>query len=142
MAIAIYDQGKRALPHGTCPGVGIGGHATHGGYGYASRKWGLTLDTIVALDVVLANGIEVHATKIEFPDIFHAMRGAGDSFGVVTYFYLQTFLAPSWIVNFSASLKAALRDINIVTACFQNLQNFALTSQYLTPNITFGIYAD
>lgn len=33
VATAIYDQGKRALPHGTCAGVGVGGHALHGGYG-------------------------------------------------------------------------------------------------------------
>ena len=32
LATAIYNQNKRALPHGTCPGVGIGGHASHGGY--------------------------------------------------------------------------------------------------------------
>lgn len=32
MALGLYDQGKRALPHGVCPGVGVGGHASHGGY--------------------------------------------------------------------------------------------------------------
>ena len=32
LATGIYNQSKRALPHGVCPGVGIGGHATHGGY--------------------------------------------------------------------------------------------------------------
>jgi hypothetical protein len=142
MALAIYDQGQRALPHGTCPGVGVGGHATHGGYGYASRKWGLALDTIVALDVVLANGTEVHATTTENPDIFFAMRGAGESFGIVTYFYLQTLPAPSYVLSFSASLKAALQNANVATTGFQTLQNFALTSQYLTPNLTFGMYTD
>ena len=93
LAVGIYNQSKRALPHGVCPGVGIGGHATHGGYcknlfnpcflprkpspdapdkisGYSSRIWGLTLDTIVALDVVLANGSFIHATSTEYTDIF------------------------------------------------------------------------
>ena len=37
LAQGIWDQGKRALSHGTCPGVGIGGHFTHGGYGHTSR---------------------------------------------------------------------------------------------------------
>lgn len=32
IATGIYNQSERALPHGVCPGVGIGGHATHGGY--------------------------------------------------------------------------------------------------------------
>jgi len=34
---------SRALPHGICPYVGIGGHASHGGFGFTSRMWGLTL---------------------------------------------------------------------------------------------------
>ncbi|KAL8740661.1 MAG: hypothetical protein Q9190_006665, partial [Brigantiaea leucoxantha] len=71
LALAIYNQNKRALPHGTCPGVGVGGHATHGGFGYTSRLWGLTLDTIVGLDVVLANGTYVHTTSSAYPDIFY-----------------------------------------------------------------------
>ena len=61
LALGIFNQSTpRALPHGTCPGVGLGGHATHGGYGHDSRMWGLTLDTIVGLDVVLANGVSGH----------------------------------------------------------------------------------
>lgn len=127
---------------GTCPGVGIGGHATHGGYGYDSRLWGLALDTIVGLDVVLANGVEVHATKTSYPKIFFAMRGAGESFGIVTQFYLQTLPAPAHVLSFSANVGAALKDINTVTTAFKNLQDFSLTSPYLTPNNTFGIYTD
>jgi hypothetical protein len=41
--LGIYNQGQRALPHGTFPGVGIGGHYTHGGFGYSSRRWGMYL---------------------------------------------------------------------------------------------------
>lgn len=73
LALSIYNQNnaKRALSHGTCPGVGIGGHATHGGYGYVSRAWGLALDAIIALDVVLANGSSIHVTSESYPDIFY-----------------------------------------------------------------------
>lgn len=71
LALGLYNQAKRALPHGTCPGVGIGGHFTHGGYGYDSRKWGLALDTIVALDVVLANGSFVHVTSTNYPKLYY-----------------------------------------------------------------------
>lgn len=38
IATGIYNQSKRALPHGVCPGVGIGGHATHGGYCKSIRE--------------------------------------------------------------------------------------------------------
>ncbi|KAL9120551.1 MAG: hypothetical protein Q9187_002897 [Circinaria calcarea] len=71
LALGIYNQARRALPHGTCPGVGIGGHFSHGGYGYDSRKWGLALDTIVGLDVVLANGSYIHTTSAAYPDIYY-----------------------------------------------------------------------
>ena len=142
LALGIYEQGQRALPHGTCPGVGIGGHFTHGGYGYSSRLWGLGLDTIVALDIVLADGSYIHATLTEYPEIFYAMRGAADSFGIVTYFYLQTNPAPSTVINFVASIPAALNDVESVTNGFLQLQETAFDSTYIDGNITFGIYTD
>jgi FAD/FMN-containing dehydrogenase len=43
LGLGIYNQGQRALPHGTYPGVGIGGHYTHGGFGYSSRRWGMSV---------------------------------------------------------------------------------------------------
>lgn len=71
LALGIYNKAQRALPHGTCPGVGLGGHATHGGFGYSSRNWGLTLDTITAMDVTLANGSSIKTSKTSYPDIFY-----------------------------------------------------------------------
>lgn len=73
LAQGIYNSNnaKRALPHGVCPGVGLGGHATHGGYGFSSRAWGLTLDTITAMDVTLANGSNIHTTSTSYPDIYY-----------------------------------------------------------------------
>lgn len=38
LALGLYNQGKRALPFGTCPGIRAGGHFAHGSYGYDSRK--------------------------------------------------------------------------------------------------------
>ena len=72
LASAVYAQGKRAISHGVCPSVGIGGHATHGGWGYSSRAWGLTLDHIVELQVVLANGTVARASANTNPDLFWA----------------------------------------------------------------------
>jgi FAD/FMN-containing dehydrogenase len=70
MATAIYAQGKRAIPHGICGGVGIGGHSTHGGWGFTSRAWGLTLDHIVEMQVVLANGTEARASPTVNADLY------------------------------------------------------------------------
>jgi hypothetical protein len=45
-------------------------HEGHGGFGYTSRKWGLTLDTIQSLEVVLANSAIVKVSKNSYPDLF------------------------------------------------------------------------
>lgn len=142
MAIAIYNQGKRALPHGTCPGVGVGGHATHGGFGYSSRAWGLTLDTIVGLDVVLANGSFIHATSTAYPSIFYALRGAADSFGVITSFYLKTQSAPVSVVNWSFSLPNMFKSAATLTSTFSHLQSFAQNSSVVDRNLGMGMYMD
>ncbi|KAF4307564.1 putative glucooligosaccharide oxidase [Botryosphaeria dothidea] len=143
LAQSIYDQGKRALSHGTCPGVGIGGHFTHGGYGYASRNWGLSMDQIVGLDVVLANGSAVHASETEYPDVYYALRGAADSFGIVTTFYLQTHEAPSSVVYFSYSLPGMFDDAAKTATVFQHIQAAAQNSSIIDAKIGgMGMYMD
>lgn len=70
LAQQIYNLNKRALPHGTCPYVGSGGHAGMGGFGLWSRTSGLLLDRIVAAQVVLANGTIVTASATSNTDLF------------------------------------------------------------------------
>jgi hypothetical protein len=143
LATAIYNQAQRALPHGTCPGVGVGGHATHGGYGYAGRAWGLALDTIVALDVVLANGTLIHATSTAYPDVYWAMRGAGESFGVVTTFYMQTQPAPASVVNFSYDFNGLFSSVASISAFFTHVQTFAQNASVVDANLGgLGMYMD
>ena len=50
--------------------VGVGGHMSHGGFGYGSRIWGLSMDNVVGLDVVLADGSVVYASGTELSDLF------------------------------------------------------------------------
>ncbi|KAA8564783.1 hypothetical protein MFRU_008g03760 [Monilinia fructicola] len=138
VALGIHAQGGRALPHGTCAGVGIGGHATHGGYGYDSRLWGLALDTIVGLDAVLANGSFIHATEIQNTEMWYALRGAADAFGIVTHFYMQTQAAPEEVTYFTANLSSSLSSADKVSAAFLKTQDFVLNNPLLTPNISFG----
>ncbi|CCX30517.1 hypothetical protein FPQ18DRAFT_312236 [Pyronema domesticum] len=113
MATKLFQLGERGIPHGTCSGVGIGGHATLGGFGLDSRLWGLTLDTITSIDAVLANGTAVTASSSQNRDLFWALRGAGPGFAVVTSFKMKTFPAPPVNVNwaytyvYSTAQKAA-----------------------------------
>jgi predicted alternative tryptophan synthase beta-subunit len=118
VALALYAQGRTGLPHGSCSGVAIAEHALYGGYEYTSKKWVLTLDHIVALKIILENGTQIHKTETFYPDIFIATRGAGDSFGVVTYPYLKT----------EAGLRPSLNGVDTILCAFQSLQNCILTS--------------
>ncbi|KAK2046192.1 FAD-binding domain-containing protein [Colletotrichum somersetense] len=96
---ALERKGNRVFPHGTCPGVGIGGHATVGGLGPSSRMWGATVDHVLEVKVVTANGTVVTANKESNEDLFFAMRGAGAGFGVVTEFKIRTHEKPPTTIH-------------------------------------------
>jgi uncharacterized protein YbaA (DUF1428 family) len=97
----LHDNGQRAMAHGTCPQVGIGGHATIGGLGPTSRMWGSSLDHVEEVEVVLANSSIVRASEKENADVFFAVKGAAASVGIVTEFKVRTQAEPGEAVLYS-----------------------------------------
>jgi len=88
VAVTLGAQGW-ALSSGDYGGVGVGGLATAGGIGWLSRKHGLTIDHLRAVDVVVADGSLVHASPDDNPELFWGMRGAGANFGIAVSFEFE-----------------------------------------------------
>jgi hypothetical protein len=83
-----------AIPAGTCPSVGIGGHVLGGGFGLASRAWGLASDNLLAVQVVTADGKVIVADATHHADLYWACRGGGGgNFGIATRFTFRTHAA-------------------------------------------------
>ena len=78
-----------AVPSGIVSSTGVAGLTLGGGMGHLSRTYGLTIDNLLSVDIVLADGTVTVANAEENPDLFWAVRGGGGNFGIVTAFLFQ-----------------------------------------------------
>ncbi|EEB89970.1 hypothetical protein MPER_11884, partial [Moniliophthora perniciosa FA553] len=76
---------------GRVPGVGVSGLSLGGGYSFFTDQYGLSVDTIVSYDLVLPNGTFIKVSNETEPDLFFALKGGFNNFGIVTSFTMQTF---------------------------------------------------
>jgi FAD/FMN-containing dehydrogenase len=107
--------------------VGIGGITLGGGVGYLARKHGLTIDSLLAADMVTADGRLIRVDAETEPDLFWAIRGGGGNFGVATRFHLQLHrvdafvggmlilpATPDVIRSFVAEAEAAPQELSTI----------------------------
>ena len=106
-----------AVPSGFISTTGVGGLTLGGGIGYLTREYGLTIDNLLSVDMVLADGRFVVVNETSNPDLFWAVRGGGGNFGVVTSFDFQlrpvktVYAGPTfWPLEQSVDVLAAYRD--------------------------------
>jgi FAD/FMN-containing dehydrogenase len=76
---------------GRVSAIGVGGLTTGGGISYFANQYGWACDNVASYEVVTASGLIVTASSSSFPDLFWALRGGGNNFGIVTKFNLETF---------------------------------------------------
>jgi FAD/FMN-containing dehydrogenase len=106
-----------AVPAGIISTTGVAGLTLGGGHGYLSRAYGLTIDNLLAAELVLADGTRVTASADEHPDLFWAIRGGGGNFGVATEFVFQAQPVDTvvggptfWALEDADKLLAAYRE--------------------------------
>jgi hypothetical protein len=83
------DKHDLVIGFGDTGSVGIGGITLGGGVGFLVRKYGLTIDNLLAAEIVTAEGEVLRVDAKNHPDLFWAIRGGGGNFGVVTRFQFQ-----------------------------------------------------
>jgi FAD/FMN-containing dehydrogenase len=94
---AAVTERKLIIGFGDSSTVGVGGLTLGGGIGYMARKHGLTIDNLLAAEIVTASGDILVVDAGNHSDLFWALRGGGGNFGVVTRFKFQLHDLPSFV---------------------------------------------
>lgn len=124
LATAVHGL---ATGFGDTGSVGIGGITLGGGVGFFIRKYGLTIDALLAAEIVTADGQLRYIDAENHPDLFWAIRGGGGNFGVVTRFKFRLYevdtifggtlilpATPEVIAGFIAEAEAAPNELSVI----------------------------
>lgn len=92
-SLGDFDHEAQAFGLATSLGInsttGVAGLTLGGGFGWLTRKYGMTVDNLVSVEIITADAKRIRASADENPDLFWAIRGGGGNFGIVTMFEFQ-----------------------------------------------------
>ncbi|KAI0547066.1 putative oxidoreductase [Xylaria curta] len=134
---AVYDYLDNlglSVAGGRASAVGVGGLTLGGGISYFSPRYGWTCDSVMRLEIVLANGSVIRASRDQNPELLRALRGGGNNFGVVTRFEFKTFTqGPVWSANLYYNLSTAedqIREIVRIISANEYDENASFTTTF------------
>lgn len=136
---------KRIIPAGSCGTVAVGGLTLGGGYGFFSRKYGLTCDNLIRIKIVNSKGELLDSN--DNPELLWACRGGGNgNFGVVTEMHFKTHQAPNSFSSYRLKYKNLSQNkfLSLIKVWFEYTQNlpqeafsaFVLNGKTLTILVT------
>jgi hypothetical protein len=116
VADAAAEQGLAALA-GSAWDVGVVGYSLGGGMGWMARRYGLSANNVLAVEIVTADGRHIRVDRDNEPDLFWVVRGGGGNFGVVTAIEIRLFPHPEvyagvlfWPIERSGEILHAWRE--------------------------------
>jgi FAD/FMN-containing dehydrogenase len=150
---ALSEHGL-AVGFGDTGSVGVGGITLGGGVGYLARKFGLTIDNLLAAEIVTADGEIREIDADHEPELFWAIRGGGGNFGVVTRFRFRLSSVPSFtgglliqpatpesVTAFVDAAMSALDDVTVIANVMPAPPMPGVPEEAVGKVVIFGIVA-
>ncbi|KAH7086043.1 hypothetical protein BKA63DRAFT_549044 [Paraphoma chrysanthemicola] len=141
-----------AVVGGRAASVGVGGLTLGGGISHHTNQYGLACDNIASYDLVTASGVMINVSEKSFPDLYWALRGGGNNFGIVTTFHYETLsqglmfaskrsyaqdCVPALLDAFGNAVVGAERDTKlahfVAVAYFSGMTIASTEFEYFTP---------